>query len=171
MSSERLPSGREPRRSTRLDALDLDEQEPGGRQIKPQQSWLARLFKVKPATRTICLTMPRRRARQDVAIMLRDWRRFGIRDVEVDKERNIVFARVGAKNHLHLKEVSFACEFITVIEHGKRNHLSIVRFTQEEGAATSFQKVVETILSVFTSRGLLVTDKRKAKMMIKTLNS
>ncbi|KAL8295767.1 hypothetical protein RB597_009157 [Gaeumannomyces tritici] len=171
VSSERLPSGRQSRMSSRLDVLDLDEQEQGGRKIKPQQNWLARLFKVKPATRTICLTMPRRRARQDIAIMLRDWRRFGMRDVEVDKERNIVFARVGAKNHLQLKEVSFACEFITVIEHGKRNHLSIVRFTQEEGAASSFQKVVDTILSVFTSRGLLVTDKRKAKMMIKTLNS
>lgn len=58
-----------------------------------------------------------------------------------------------------------------MIEHGKRNHLSIVRFTQEKGAASSFHKVVETMNLVFSNRNLIVADKRKAKMMIKTLNS
>jgi serine/threonine-protein kinase HSL1, negative regulator of Swe1 kinase len=70
-----------------------------------------------------------------------------------------------------MKEVSFACEIMTVIEHGKRNHLSIVRFTQERGAASSFHKVVGTMGSIFASRHLLVVDKMKAKMMIKTLTS
>ncbi|ROV95340.1 hypothetical protein VSDG_06050 [Cytospora chrysosperma] len=141
------------------------------RKIEPRQNWLARLFRVKPAMRYLCLQISRRRARQEVTILLREWRKWGMRDVEVDKERNIVFARVGKKNFLNIKEVNFAVEIITVIEHGKRNHLSIVRFTQEKGAASSFHKVVETMSSVFTSRGLLVQDKRKAKMMIKTLNS
>lgn len=72
---------------------------------------------------------------------------------------------------LKIKEVHFAVEIITVIEHGKRNHLSIVRFTQERGAASSFHKVVDTMNGVFSSRGLLVQEVRKAKMMIKTLNS
>ncbi|KUI74470.1 putative serine/threonine-protein kinase HSL1 [Cytospora mali] len=142
-----------------------------GRKIEPRQNWLARLFRVKPAMRYLCLQISRRRARQEVTILLREWRKWGMRDVEVDKERNIVFAKVGKKNFLNIKEVNFAVEIITVIEHGKRNHLSIVRFTQEKGAASSFHKVVETMNSVFTSRGLLVQDKRKAKMMIKTLNS
>ena len=60
---------------------------------------------------------------------------------------------------------------MTVIEHGKRNPLSIVRFTQERGAASSFYKVVDTIKTVLDGRGRLVADKRKSKMMIKTLNS
>ncbi len=60
---------------------------------------------------------------------------------------------------------------MTVIEHGRRSHLSIVRFTQEKGAASSFHRVVEAMDSVFQNRGLLVFDKRKAKMMIKTLNA
>jgi hypothetical protein len=60
---------------------------------------------------------------------------------------------------------------VTVIEHGKRGQLSIVRFTQQRGAASSFNKVVDAIDSVFTSRNLLVSDKAKANMMIKTLNS
>lgn len=72
---------------------------------------------------------------------------------------------------LDIKEVHFAVEIMTVIEHGKRNHLSIVRFTQERGAASSFHKVVDTMNNVFSNRTLLVQDSRKAKMMVKTLNS
>jgi hypothetical protein len=72
---------------------------------------------------------------------------------------------------LKLKEVSFAVELMTVIEHGKRNQLSIARFTQEKGAASSFHRVVGAINSAFAARALLVTDKRKINMMVKTLNS
>ncbi|KAI0805527.1 hypothetical protein GGR55DRAFT_281127 [Xylaria sp. FL0064] len=141
------------------------------RNIEPQQNWLARLFRVKPATKYLCFTISRRRARQETVILLKEWRKYGIRDVEVDKERNIVFARVGENNYLNMKEVAFAAEIMTVIEHGKRNHLCIARFTQERGAASSFHKVVDTMNSVFGRRGLLVVEQRKIKMMIKTLNS
>jgi serine/threonine-protein kinase HSL1, negative regulator of Swe1 kinase len=71
------------------------------RNIEPQQSWLARLFRVKPATGHLCFTIPRRRARQEIAILLKEWRRYGIRDVQVDKDRNIVFGRVGPKNCMY----------------------------------------------------------------------
>lgn len=67
--------------------------------------------------------------------------------------------------------MSFAVELMTVIEHGKRNQLSIARFIQEKGAASSFNRVVDAIHSTFSTRALLVTDKRKVNMMIKTLNS
>ena len=70
-----------------------------------------------------------------------------------------------------MKEVSFAIEIMTVIEHGKRSHLSIARFTQEKGAASSFHKAVDAMNKTFSDRGLLVADKRKIGMMIKTLNS
>jgi len=66
--------------------------------------------------------------------------------------------------------VAFAGEIMTVIEHGKRLHLSIARFTQERGAASSFHKVVETLEHVLEGRGMLVADERKKRMMIKTLN-
>lgn len=72
---------------------------------------------------------------------------------------------------LNLKEVSFAAEMVTVIEHGKKQPLSIIRFTQERGAASSFHQVVGTMKVIFANRNLLVTDRSKAKMMIKTLNS
>ncbi|KAI1811073.1 hypothetical protein GGS20DRAFT_137239 [Poronia punctata] len=147
------------------------EEDATTRNIEPQQSWLARLFRVKPATKHLCFSISRRRVRQEMVILLKEWRKYGIRDVQVDKERNIVFARVGKKNYLNLKEVAFAAEIMTVIEHGKRGHLSIARFTQERGAASSFHKVVDTINSVFSVRNLLIVEKRKVKMMIKTLNS
>jgi hypothetical protein len=72
---------------------------------------------------------------------------------------------------LKLKEVSFAAEIMTVIEHGKRQPLSIIRFTQERGAASSFHRVVDTMKMVFDSRHMLVADRGKQKMMIKTLNA
>ncbi|KAI1379035.1 Pkinase-domain-containing protein [Hypoxylon crocopeplum] len=141
------------------------------RNIEPQQSWFARLFRVKPATRHLCFSISRRRVRQEIAILLKEWRRHGMKDIVVDKERNLVFARVSKKNHLNLKESSFAAEIMTVIEHGKRNQLCIVRFTQERGAATTFYKVINAMDEIFTSRGLLVADKYKVKKMMETLNS
>lgn len=72
---------------------------------------------------------------------------------------------------LDMKEVAFAGEVMTVIEHGKRSHLSIARFTQERGAGSSFQKVVETLESVLKCRGMLLGDERKKRMMIKTLGA
>ncbi|KAF4339284.1 CAMK CAMKL GIN4 kinase [Fusarium beomiforme] len=141
------------------------------RNIEVKQNWLARLFRVKPATDHICMTISRRRARQEVTILLREWRKYGIRDIHVDKQRNIVFARIAAKNFLNLKEVSFAAEIMTVIEHGKKQPLSIIRFTQERGAASSFHRVVDTMNMIFQARALIVADRNKRKMMIKTLNS
>jgi serine/threonine-protein kinase HSL1 (negative regulator of Swe1 kinase) len=68
------------------------------RQIEPQQSWLARLFHVKPAMKFICFSVSKRRARQEIGSLLKEWRKYGARDVVIDKERNIVFGRVGPKN-------------------------------------------------------------------------
>lgn len=68
------------------------------RNIEVKQNWLTRLFRVKPATAYVCMNLSRKRARQEVAILLRMWRQHGIRDIHVDKHRNIIFARVAAKN-------------------------------------------------------------------------
>ncbi|KAI2614953.1 Pkinase-domain-containing protein [Hypoxylon sp. NC1633] len=141
------------------------------RSIEPQQTWLARLFRVKPATRYMCFATPQRIARQELAQLLRSWRCYGMKDIVVDKKRSLVFARVAKNNSLDLKEASFAAEIMTVIEHGNRNRLCIVRFTQERGAATTFHKVVDTLIEIFTHRDMIVTDKYKAKMMVKTLNA
>jgi serine/threonine-protein kinase HSL1 (negative regulator of Swe1 kinase) len=78
--------------------LNRMQQRAHARQIEPQQNWLAKLFHVKPASRFICFSISKRSARQEVTKVLKDWKRYGIRDVQVDKQRNIVFGRVGAEN-------------------------------------------------------------------------
>lgn len=69
-----------------------------GRKIEVQQNWLARLFRVKPATRYLCFTVPKRRARHDIAVLLKHWRRHGIEELQVDKERSVIFASLGKIN-------------------------------------------------------------------------
>lgn len=84
--------------SNRRSASNRDSSSSSNRNIDVKQNWLARLFRVKPATSYICMTISRKRARQEVAILLREWRKYGIRGIQVDKQRNIVFARVRAEN-------------------------------------------------------------------------
>ncbi|RFU25616.1 hypothetical protein B7463_g10719, partial [Scytalidium lignicola] len=149
----------------------VDPEAVRARQIEPRQSWIARLFNVKPANGYICMTLSKRQARREITQVLRDWRQYGIRDIQVDKERNIVFGKVGATNYLGMKEVSFAGEIMTIVEHGKRSHLSIAKFTQERGAASSFFKVIETLEMVLKCRGFLVADEHKKAMMVQTLKA
>lgn len=68
------------------------------RNISVHHNWLARLFRVKPFTSHLCLTISRKRARQEVTLVLREWRKYGVRDIQVDRQRNIIFARVAARN-------------------------------------------------------------------------
>jgi serine/threonine-protein kinase HSL1 (negative regulator of Swe1 kinase) len=60
---------------------------------------------------------------------------------------------------------------MTVVEHGSRSHLSIARFIQEKGSASSFNKVVQTLEAVLSHKDILVTDKVKREMMVKTLKA
>lgn len=68
------------------------------RQIEPQRSWIAKLFNVKPAMKFICFSVSKRKARQEIVKILREWKRYGIRNVQVDKDRSVVFGRVAVKN-------------------------------------------------------------------------
>ncbi len=70
----------------------------GTRQIAPHRNWLAKLFHVKPAARYLCFAVSQRRARKEIVIVFRDWKKYGMRDIQIDKRRNVVFARVGEKN-------------------------------------------------------------------------
>jgi hypothetical protein len=67
--------------------------------------------------------------------------------------------------------VEFTAEFYTVLEHGRQANLSLVRFKQERGAASSFNKVVETVQSMLKSRGMLVEDPARAKKMSRVLDT
>jgi serine/threonine-protein kinase HSL1 (negative regulator of Swe1 kinase) len=70
----------------------------GTRQIAPRQNWLAKLFHVKPPARYLCFSVSQRTARKEIVIVFRDWKKYGMRDIQVDKARNVIFAKVGPKN-------------------------------------------------------------------------
>lgn len=59
---------------------------------------------------------------------------------------------------LQLKAVHFHAQLFTVLEQGRTSNLSIARFTQERGAASSFYKVVDTLEAVLKERELTVED-------------
>jgi serine/threonine-protein kinase HSL1 (negative regulator of Swe1 kinase) len=68
------------------------------RQVEAQQNWLARLFHVKPLTQHIVFAVSKQRARHEIYSLLKEWKKYGARDVVLDKERSIIFGRVDAKN-------------------------------------------------------------------------
>lgn len=70
---------------------------------------------------------------------------------------------------LRLRSVEFTAEFFNVLEHGRQANLSLVRLREEEGAASSFNKVVETLTVVLKQRKFLVEDSTRAKDMRKLL--
>ncbi|KAI9809096.1 MAG: hypothetical protein M1825_002385 [Sarcosagium campestre] len=145
------------------------QQEQPYRSIQPQQNWLSRFLHKKPATKTYCFQVSLVRARREVMAILRDWKRYGLRDLTLHKQRNVIFGRVDAQNFLGIKPVSFAAELFSVIEHGRRSQISIARFTQEKGASSSFRKVVETLEKKLEERGLLVRDERRVRGMRRAL--
>ena len=69
------------------------------RVIVPQpQNWLARFLRIKPAVNVMCFQVSKVRARKEVAGVFREWRRFGMRDIVVDKTAGKIWARVDVKN-------------------------------------------------------------------------
>ena len=64
---------------------------------------------------------------------------------------------------LKLKPVHFHALLYSVLEHGRKANLSIMKFTQEKGAASSFYKVIDTLESLLKERDMLVVDPRRKK--------
>ena len=66
---------------------------------------------------------------------------------------------------LHIPPLSIAAEFYTLLHRGRRANISIARFTQEKGAKSSFERVMEALEQVLRARGLVVEDKVRVKKM------
>ncbi|KAJ5772427.1 hypothetical protein N7520_002956 [Penicillium odoratum] len=134
-------------------------------------NWFARVFQIKPATRVIALNSSKVKSLKVVHHLLCDWEDYGMEDVRLDKANSLVHGRVGEVNFLRLREVEFTAEFYTVLEHGRKANLSLVKFKQERGAASSFNKVVDTVYQILKSRGLIVEDSMRAKKMARVLDN
>jgi serine/threonine-protein kinase HSL1, negative regulator of Swe1 kinase len=70
---------------------------------------------------------------------------------------------------LEMKPVHFHAYLYSVLEHGRKANLSIIKFTQEKGAASSFYKVVETLEALLKERDLLVIDPQRRKGIERSL--
>ncbi|KAL9599224.1 MAG: hypothetical protein Q9179_003627 [Wetmoreana sp. 5 TL-2023] len=136
------------------------------REVQPRhQNWLMKFLRIKPAVTVLPFQVSRIRARKEMVSLLREWRRYGIRDIVIDKGAGRVWARVGVKNSLHIRPVSLAIETFTVLERGRKANLTLARFTQERGAKSSFERVVKTMEKVLGEKGLLVEDEVKGRAM------
>ena len=143
-------------------APSSDDSPPSG---GPERSWFARFFNIKPATKILCFSIPRGRARQELVLCLREWQRHGIQDLQYSRETNMITARVDKQNALDIKPVAFRIELFVVLEHGRKVGLSIARFVQVKGAASGFKRVLEVVDGVMRGRGWLVEDEEKWKAL------
>ncbi|KAI2787156.1 hypothetical protein POX_f07519 [Penicillium oxalicum] len=172
------PTSKEPRHSAMLcnnlpdqeSSLDSVTAPQSKRHSIANQNWFARVFQIKPASRVIALNTSKVKGRKELYKMLREWEDYGMEDVYLDKNNSVVHGRVGAANFLRLREVEFVAEFYTVLENRRQANLSLVRFKQERGAASSFNKVVDTVYLMLQNRGLVVEDPIRAKKMARVLD-
>ncbi|WEW56734.1 serine/threonine-protein kinase gin4 [Emydomyces testavorans] len=136
----------------------------------PSQNWFMRIFNIKPASKVIALNASKSRARKEVLKILREWKKYGMEDIHFDKQNSVIRGKVGELNFLRLRPVEFSVELFTVLEYGRNVNLSLIRVKQERGAASSFRKVVDTLIVVLKQRKLLVEETSKAKKMAKVLD-
>lgn len=131
----------------------------------PERSWFARFLNIKPASKLLCFSIPRGRARQEIVLLLKEWQRHGVRDLEHSREHNRIYARIDKVNTLDIKPVAFKVELFVVLEHGCKVGMSIARFVQVKGAASGFRQAVEVIDDVMRAREWLVEDEEKVKAL------
>jgi serine/threonine-protein kinase HSL1, negative regulator of Swe1 kinase len=53
----------------------------GTRAVHITQNWFAKFFHIKPASRVICLSMSKAKARKEILKILKEWKKYGLRDV------------------------------------------------------------------------------------------
>jgi Fungal kinase associated-1 domain len=156
-----------------------------------QQNWFAKILNIKPQARVICFTISKKQARREITAILKDWRKWGMKNIYVDRESNMISGKVGKANckllslnyhiskcdhltlltDLNIREVSFVAEIVEVREDGNCGHLAMARFTQEKGAASTLQKLVDNLEDVLLKKGLLVTNEEMKREMIKIMNA
>ena len=68
--------------------------------IEINQNWFAKFFHISPASRVICLTIGKARAKKELVKILKDWRKYGLRDVVSERRggTDVVRGRVDASN-------------------------------------------------------------------------
>jgi serine/threonine-protein kinase HSL1 (negative regulator of Swe1 kinase) len=66
---------------------------------------------------------------------------------------------------LNIKPVSVLVETFSVVQRGHAGHICVARVSQEQGAKSSFERVVDTLSDWLRCREMLILDKKKIKEM------
>lgn len=127
-SSENLlaePRGHELKKANNSKETKLGDNEPnpltantktsaGTRAVHINQNWFARFFHIKPASRLICLCVSKAKARREIVKILRDWKKYGLRDVVTERSNggDLISGRVDSMN-CKRSEVHFIEEWLT----------------------------------------------------------
>ena len=135
----------------------------------PAHSWFARLLNVKPVERILCLTIPRDRVVRVIHSVLREWRRYGVREINVDKGSSCISAVVGEDNTFGVKPVTLLCEVFPVAMKGRASGMAVARFSQVKGAKSSFSRAVEGMEGVLRGNRVVVKNKRWGREMRRCL--
>ncbi|BAE62740.1 unnamed protein product [Aspergillus oryzae RIB40] len=167
-ATETTPILSHPTEPPRLINADKPLPQRPGTSRKPV-NWFARMFQFTPATKALALNTSKMKGRKEVHRILREWKPYGI-TVHYDKADGIIYGKVSRSNIRRIRPVAFSAEFYTVLEDGRRGNLSLVRFKQERGAVSSFNKVIDTLEKFMKRRGLLVEDPVRAQQMMKVLD-
>lgn len=79
---------------------ESEASEPGrSGQPEYQINWLSRFLHIKPATKTLCFQVGRRRTRKALLSQLRKWERHGVQDVSPSPEdKNVINVRLDKNN-------------------------------------------------------------------------
>jgi serine/threonine-protein kinase HSL1 (negative regulator of Swe1 kinase) len=136
-----------------------------------ERSWFSRFLNIKPATKLLCFSIPRGRARTELVLLLKEWQRHGVRDLEYSREHNTIYARIDKNNSLDIKPVAFKIELFVVLEHSVKVGMSIARFVQVKGAASGFRTVLEVLDGVVRKNKWLVEDEEKVKALCEVVGS
>ena len=64
------------------------------------QNWFAKFFHIKPASRVICLSISKAKARREIVKILKEWRKYGLRDVVSERSDagDLIRGRVDSMN-------------------------------------------------------------------------
>lgn len=91
------------------------------------QNWFVKLLHLKPATSVLVLNVSKVHARKEIVKILREWRKFGIRDVEVEKRPtgDVVRARVDAANCEYVEFYTFLTNVLQIYIFDQYNSLQV----------------------------------------------
>ncbi|PUU74304.1 hypothetical protein B9Z19DRAFT_1056399 [Tuber borchii] len=125
--------------------------------VMSQRNWFMKFLNVKPASRVICFNISPMATRKEIMKLWKEWVKYGLVIVEDDRKSLVMRARVGTPNSLNIKEVSFVGE-IRAYGGSRKTGSGVVRFTQERGAASSFNRVIGEMAKRFSEKGIILLE-------------